>query len=435
MPFLAVFQEPTVRAASSGDDWPMFQHDPAHTGYSTSVLPSNPTYLWSYPTNVNYISDAVVSNGYVYFTTLLDSVVVAAMVFAVNASTGELIWSSPGNAFSYLPFVPIPAVADGYVYTSTDAYNASTGQLMFNYTSYQATTSPTVTGGILYLGYYSSESLPGIIALNAQNGASIWNFSIPALTSNYFPIDEQLAFPPPVANGVVYFSEDGIYALNAQTGAQLWHNDTDVGTGWGSIAVANGQVYDCNDELYCLDAVTGNELWVYPAGAIDICPAIANGIVYAGSYALKASTGQLVWNNTLTQLSSPSIAAGSVYYAHYTYTDQGGDFNLSHEIYGFNASTGQMIWNYTLPGLYASYFTQPPAISNSDLYITQIGGQYEGLYAFGAKIPSPTESPSLPEFQPIVALTVLISLTFIALVLALRKKTSTVLGFAIDRSL
>ena len=298
MPFLAVFQEPTVRAASSGDDWPTFQHDPAHTGYSTSVLPSNPTYLWSYPTNVNYISDAVVSNGYVYFTTLLDSPVVTAVVYAVNASTGELIWSSPPNTFSYLPFVPTPAVADGYVYTSTDAYNASTGQLMFNYASYQATTSPTVTGDILYLGY-SNNSLPGIIALNAQNGALIWSFSIPALTSNYLLVDAQMAFPPPVANGVVYFSEDGIYALNAQTGDQLWHN-MDVGTGWGSVAVANGQVYDCTDELYCLDAATGNELWVYPAGVIDICSAVANGVVYDGSYALNASTGQLVWNNTLS---------------------------------------------------------------------------------------------------------------------------------------
>lgn len=85
-----------------------------------------------------------------------------------------------------------------------------------------------------------------------------------------------------------------------------------------------------------------------------------------------------------------------------------------------------MIWNYTLPGLYAGYFTQPPAISNSNLYITQASGQYEGLYAFGAKISTNNESSHIPEFLLSVALILFIGLIFIVLVLALRKKTSTV---------
>jgi hypothetical protein len=51
-PSYAVFQEPNVQATSSGDDWPMFLHDPAHLGVTTSTGPPRPVKLWSYPRQV-----------------------------------------------------------------------------------------------------------------------------------------------------------------------------------------------------------------------------------------------------------------------------------------------------------------------------------------------------------------------------------------------
>ena len=57
-------------ASSSEDDWPMFRHDPAHTGATTSSAPMKPVKLWSYAEghfDVSFIgSSAAVVNGTVY---------------------------------------------------------------------------------------------------------------------------------------------------------------------------------------------------------------------------------------------------------------------------------------------------------------------------------------------------------------------------------
>ncbi|MGD0070506.1 MAG: PQQ-binding-like beta-propeller repeat protein [Candidatus Bathyarchaeia archaeon] len=416
-PCLAVSQEPNAQAASSEDNWPMFHHDAAHTGYTISTLPASTVFLWNFPTSASYLSNVAVSDGCAYFASYLD-VGPVSVVFAVNASTGQLIWNSPDSSILF-SVTPCPAVANGIVYTATDAYNASTGQLMFNYTSYGGNTSPIVAGGMLYIGY-STTSIPGIFALNAETGVSLWNFTVTGLT-NHFPSGE-LFFPPAVTNGVVYFSDDGIYALNALTGSEIWHN-TAIGDGWGSIAVANGYVYD-NDEgqLYCLDASTGIEVWRYPSGVSLITPAVANGYVYAGSYTLNDSTGKMIWNNTMIQFSSPTVAGGVIYYPHSTHTDQPGLFDWTHEIYAFNAS-GEKIWNYTLPGLYASYFIDSPAIANSILYVSQSGGENTGVYAFGI---APSQTPTGIEFSAqtlwIVLPVSIFAIFLIAVLVKYRKK-------------
>ena len=54
--------------------------------------------------------------------------------------------------------------------------------------------------------------------------------------------------------------------------------------------------------MYALNATTGAKLWSYTTGElVDSSPAVANGVVYVGSYdhnvyALNASTGALLWS-------------------------------------------------------------------------------------------------------------------------------------------
>src|ERR1035437_8908520 len=68
---------------------------------------------------------------------------------------------------------------------------------------------------------------------------------------------------------------------------------------WSSPAVANGIVYfgSYDNNLYALNASTGVLLWKFVTGSyIFSSPAVANGVVYVGSsdnnlYALNASTG------------------------------------------------------------------------------------------------------------------------------------------------
>jgi eukaryotic-like serine/threonine-protein kinase len=92
-----------------------------------------------------------------------------------------------------------------------------------------------------------------------------------------------------VANGVVYVGSDtNLYALNATTGAKLW-SYTPAGGVISSPAVANGVVYvgsfdKLNKNVYALNAKTGAKLWSYTTGGyVESSPAVSNGVVYIGS--------------------------------------------------------------------------------------------------------------------------------------------------------
>jgi outer membrane protein assembly factor BamB len=286
--FFTVSHEQTTQAVS--DDWSMVHGNSAHTGYSASALSANPVYLWNFSGASGLLSDVAVSGGCVYFTAYgsIDS----DMAFAVNATTGQLIWSTKGSSVSDSALVLSPAIAEGIVYTTNDAFNASTGDLLFSYTSYLGSTSPTVANGMIYLGTNVNNFFApgGVVAINAKTGEKIWNFTG---EEGQFMYGGMVHSPPAVEDGVVYFSSGGgIYALNGQNGKVLWRNtEIDPGLGsLGNIAVGNGRIYDnVGGKLFCVGAST----WTYPVGGrSDAFPAIVNGFVYACSYALDAS-----WQN------------------------------------------------------------------------------------------------------------------------------------------
>jgi hypothetical protein len=106
---------PKVNSQQSTVDWsPMFHHDLAHTGYSSSTGPLTNESLWSFPTDnsLEYLSPAVV-NGVVYVGSDDDS------VYALNATTGSKIWSYvTGGAVE-----SSPAVVNGVVYIGSDDNN------------------------------------------------------------------------------------------------------------------------------------------------------------------------------------------------------------------------------------------------------------------------------------------------------------------------
>jgi outer membrane protein assembly factor BamB len=132
-----------------------------------------------------------------------------------------------------------PAVANGVVYVGSEssgvyALNASTGALLWSYFTgdgYAVDSSPAVANGVVYFGSADNN----VYALTASTGALLWSYT----TGDY------VNSSPAVANGVVYIgSADGdVYALNASSGALLWSYTTAKGIGYSSPAVANGVVY------------------------------------------------------------------------------------------------------------------------------------------------------------------------------------------------
>ena len=320
-------------------NWPRFGFDLQTTGlnpYENLLGPDNvasltyswancyATYLWSTPA----VADGVVySGGW------------DGSICAADATTGASLWTvqTQNQAGS-------PAVVNGVVYVGADsvyALKASTGEIIWQFggiDDFQS--SPVVANGVVYIGGIFDNSL---YALNATTGTQIWSFVTGAAIYG----------SPALADGIVYIgSGDGsVYALNATTGALVWQYATQ-GYVESSPAVADGIVYigSFDNNVYALDAKTGALIWKYTTSSdngIESSPAVANGVVYIGgsSYgnadvnALDAKTGALVWKFTAAGPvhASPTVANGVVYI---------GSENPGGYFCALDAKTGAVLWSF-----------------------------------------------------------------------------------------
>ena len=357
---------------AQADSWPMFHHDLTHTGDSSSAAPSTNQTLWSFNTGKAVTASPTIVDGVVYIGSWNNN------TYALKASTGALIWNyTTGNSIVYSS----AAVADGVMYVGSGdgdvyAFNASTGTLIWNCKIGQLVwSSPAVANDLVYVGTNSN-----LDALNASNGAFVWS---------YYTGDEVVSSPA-IDNGVVFIGSlnGNVYALNATNGAYIWSYQTGSYVD-SSPAIANGAVYISTDgsgnveessDTYALNASTGTLLWSYSTGSFS-SPAVANGLVYVGGsdeklYALNATTGICVWNYMTGEPSSPAIAGGVVFV---------GDANYG-RVYALDAITGALMWSYQTGGS----VTSSPAICGGVVFI---GSRDGNVYAFGQPPFSVSASP------------------------------------------
>lgn len=262
-------------------------------------------------------------------------------LYAVNASTGKIIWQVSLKPYAYSTYIYSPTVVNGVVY---------------------------VAGDLSRLG-----------AFDARNGKELWTFSSNSVTSSSA---EDI---PTFVNGVIYFGTHGgsVYALDARTGKTLWNTETG---GYTGVAVANGVVYSASDtELFAMDAGTGKILWVGSIGkgqTVEVAPVVGDGIVLvttdgadvvafpAGGCGQaicqqrwRAITEQKVW-------ASPAIAYGVVYLSTLYRDFNGGN------LYALDAATGRFLWLAWTDSLYAA-----PVVANGVVYAVNF---YGTTYAFNA---------------------------------------------------
>jgi eukaryotic-like serine/threonine-protein kinase len=203
---------------------------------------------------------------------------------AVDARTGKIMWSEPGECFS----CPLGTDATSvYIPTASDqgnslrAHRRSDGKVRWNAPmSREANDGAAVAGGVVYMLEF---------AWHEYNLDKTYSFTAHAATS----------------------------------GGVLW--ETPLGDGkyltFGMPAIAYGSVFTAvpDGTLRALDTATGAVRWSTPLAATDSSPAIANGVVYAGAkttlFAFAAADGKTLWSAPLgaTSSSSPIIAGGSVY--------------------------------------------------------------------------------------------------------------------------
>ncbi|MCW4029193.1 MAG: PQQ-binding-like beta-propeller repeat protein [Candidatus Bathyarchaeota archaeon] len=346
--FLGVFVQLANSAAeptSSNDDWSMFHHDPAHTGFTNSSAPTSiPKELWSTGPMAAYLTSPAIVNGIVYMT--------GYSLIAFDASTGEIVWQQREKGGSQL------IVENGIVYTGLGAFNATNGAEIWGF---QGGSIVAVTNGL----YYTVTDNYSIISRDGYTGELLWEHG-------------QLGCPSGIAveNGVLYFGTSShFFALDAYNGSTVWETQKGI-IQESSPAVSDGYVYfsgafngtttDYN-LFYCLDAFTGREVWcskVY----IGSSPAVAGGRVFVGGrdgqfFAFNATDGSKIWNYSVFSMpvghgfeSSPAVTSDAVYVG----ADDG-------YLYAFNASDGNKLWSYKVGD--KQHLQCSPAIANGRIYM------------------------------------------------------------------
>jgi len=363
---------PWTLVPSTRYPWPMFRHNPRHTGYTKSPAPNTNQTQWTYTTGGFVFSSPAVVDGKVYVGSRDNK------VYCLNALTGTQAWNYTTGNWVHSS----PAVVDGKVYVGswdnkTYCLDGSTGALIWSYTTGdRVSSSPAVVDGRVYVGSWDNKTY----CLDATTSVLIWNYTTggPLAPSS-----------PAVVDGRVYVGsgDNKIYCLDASTGTLIWNYTTGNGV-FSSPAVVDGKVYVGSDDhkVYCLNALTGAHIWNYTTGNwVDSSPAVVDGKVYVGSfdgkvYCLNALTGTQIWNYTTGgSYSSPAVADGKVYVG-------SGD----NKVYCLNASTGAKIWSYTTGNLVNS----SPAVADGMVFIGSADGN---VYAFGNIIRVPENYPTIQE--------------------------------------
>jgi outer membrane protein assembly factor BamB len=277
---------------------------------------------WNFKSRMPITSTAAVSAGSVYFVSSAGGLV------ALDAVTGKNRWvfaTEYERRFEARNLHGYPSAAQ----TIPDAWD-----------TYMS--SPAVADGRVYFGSGDGN----VYAIDANSGVILWKFAT----------QDVVHASPAVSGGMVYIgSWDGnFYAIDAETGQQRWifkggqdpaiHNQVGFQS---SAAIVDGTVYvGCRDaHVYALDAKTGRKKWDYPTNKswVNTTPAVANGIVYAGTsdssrfMALDAATGRLRFNFDAKAyvFSSPAIAGDIAYFGAH-----------NGKLYAVDAKDGQLRWSF-----------------------------------------------------------------------------------------
>jgi outer membrane protein assembly factor BamB len=281
-------------SAQAIEGWPMFQHDPQRTGYTSESVYLPLTLAWKYETDFGYfVGSPIVANGMLY---IKDD---TGILHAFHAENGTLKWEANigGGGES------TPAVAEGQLYVTGNelyAFNANTGDLKWTYSEAGLVkrSSPTVIDGIVF---FADDY--NVYAVNASMGTLKWKTETASFLMSFSYSS------PAVSNGMLYIGKgDGkLYAINIDTGALKWKFTTYEALR-GSPMVYKGTVYFAGTDgfFYALDANHGTLKWKSSVSLwVDSSPAAYKDLIYISApvqgilYAFDAETGAVRWSKNL----------------------------------------------------------------------------------------------------------------------------------------
>jgi outer membrane protein assembly factor BamB len=319
-----------LQKTGSQTNWPQLGFDAGHSGnnpYETVLNTSdvgNLQQAWSFSTgSQNRAGNVVYANGVLYAASANGT------LFAIDASTGKLLWKYPGGT-GYGTSGSVAAVDSGTVFTVCTlrpsgnqgmcALNASTGALVWSYlapgkTSY-AETAPVVANGNVYFGACGSSC--AYTALNETNGRVVWSKAQGGGCSL------NGGSPPAVYKGKLFAgvgcANGSVIALSAKHGRMLWSQTVHAGS-VDDVSAAGGLLGVTGSSFFgVLSATTGDTYWHDSGCSLPGMPTFAYQNVfvpcnfelsaYEARSAGKHGAGVKVWENGGNQA---AIANGVIY--------------------------------------------------------------------------------------------------------------------------
>ena len=335
-----------IGAIPAPGDWPMYQGDPAHSGYVAEEQP---------------------------------------------APAGEVAWEFRTAA----PLYAAPSVVDGAVYLSAGdkrivALDADTGQIKWEYpVTGPVNSTPAVAGNLVFVGLRDGR----LLALDKTAGTLQWEFQTGDLVYG----------SPSVHQGVVYIGSGDhyIYALDALTGETRWRKKTG-GRVVSSPAISDSVVVVAAQDqvIYIYDTRTGGFRLDYPTRESRGAPALDDNLIYVGNsrgifFGIDRRQKQLplekvarfvrtqlffwgFWNTLPVRkgfewifrspgeifVSTPALDGEKVYFA-----------SESGSVYALNKADGELVWKFRADG----EIRGSPSLAGDTLYIADSMGAVYGL--------------------------------------------------------
>lgn len=293
------------------ESWPTFQHDPQHSGYSSSDMPEHLKEVWvTEHTGAFYGA----SPGFVQLVISEDKLIVAqsTSLSALDIKTGSVLWSRIA-----MISLSCPAIKTKRVYTNgigaIFCCDADTGENIWSHAeiALDFQSFPLFVDGNVIVGggrplsdvIGTQENLAAVeraeknakrvVCLNAENGEVIWEFFANNSTS----------FSPAYFKGRIYINDGfrGIYCLDAQSGTKIWEKRIEW-TNSTSLSLDGKRIFvGTYHGIICLDLETGEELWKFECNTVvSDTPSVAYDKVFAPTndgvlYCLDAENGEVVW--------------------------------------------------------------------------------------------------------------------------------------------
>lgn len=381
------------------DEWPMARHDARCSGYSLSSAPNANATLWN---------QRLASGG---FLAVADGVVYVAgqSVFALDATTGKILWNYPLPAYANSPAVCrgilVLTLTNGQLLRlNATRENISAGErtLCSNNLGNEIDGPPTVEDGVIYVG-----SRDGTVwAVDMMTNATKWRANTRWLYSN-----NQILSYPSVYDGTVYLPfynynsglhNANLWAFNATNGKWIWHTDFEDLLSLGPATIANGMVYTPGDSAFwAFDPTNGRIVWssgireswsgaaVLPSSRKLYVVSEDSSYLKRGVYGIDADHG---WDSSLGYFSlsnkgrnsncPPVVADNKIFVS---------DVNGVFYALNSNALLGSpdaLLWSFKAGGDTTTVYS--PAIAYGRVYLCTSDGN---VYCIGASSP--------PQRQPV----------------------------------